>query len=791
MGAAIVGGADAAPIIGGMATRTGTWTAAAVALLLACASACDVLAQIQAAEKATAPPPTAVPGPASDAAATADDLRRELAAAQAEVDAIEAAGPEAGAPPGTPASESGHLRALARQRVAMLQQQLDALERTTAAAAKRVAAERADREWAGLPGSAPWSVTLIDAIRDDLDAAENGIAAAASRRVLLERFSTDLEPRLKASQAAARRAAEAAEAGRGTAQAARLEWARDLAALQARVDVGAQRLIEMGRRAATEEEAAAQAARALARRQLAAAGGAVTLSEADLAAVKSDLEARARAAAQAFERASQDATAAIERRSAAEARLAQLRASDRAGEDAAAREAEAARDADLAREKAATATLRSELLRDYQLVLAGERVAWEARHESLATNDPVKARAAYERLASSLVSLRARREFLSQELAAAAARIGETEAKLRTASLAEAAHLNDLLDALHARETVLRNAIKAGEPLEQLVARFRADLEGRRSASFVDEARDAGAAALLQARRLWNYEVLTVDDTYETADGRKLNVSRGITVGKTLGAVLIVVVGYWLTRGIMRRTERVMVARGRVAPQSAALLRSWVLFAATAILVVIALAIASIPLTVFAFLGGALAIAAGFGLQTLLKNLVAGIILLVERPMRLNDLVEVEGVRGRVTEIGVRASTIRTGDGIESLLPNSAFLEGKLTNWTYSSPQTRQTIVVGVAYGTPLREAADVLAGVLARHGLVLKAPAPQVYLDEYADSAIRFALTYWLDMTPDSDARRVKSDLLHMVDSAFAEAGIRMPFPQLDVHLDRGPGAA
>ena len=775
-----------------MAIRTRPWAAAA--LLVAVVLAADASAQAVPAARDAADASAAALAAASGAAASADELRRELAAAQAEVDAIEAAGPEAGAPPGTPASEAGQRPALARQRVAMLQQQLDALERTAAAAARRVAAERADREWAGLPGSAPWSVTLLDAIRDDLDAAESRIAAAASRRALLDRFSADLEARLKASQAAARRAAEAAESARGTPQAARLEWSRDLAALQARVDVGAQRLIEIGGRAAREEEAAAQAARALARRQLAAAAGAVTLSESDLAAAKADIEARSHAAAQAFERASRDAAAAIERRAAADARLAQLRAAPRAGEDAiarAAREAEAARDAALARERAATATLRAELLRDYQLVLAGERVAWEARHESLAANDPVKARAAYERLAGSLVSLRARREFLSQELAAAATRIGETEAKLRTASLAEAADLNQLLDALHARETVLRNAIKAGEPLEQLVARFRADLEGRRSASFVDEARDAGAAALLQARRLWNYEILTVDDTYETADGRKLNVSRGITVGKTLGAVLIVVVGYWLTRVIMRRTERLLVARGRVAPQSAALLRSWVLFAAMAVLVVIALTIASIPLTVFAFLGGALAIAAGFGLQTLLKNLVAGIILLVERPMRLNDLVEVEGVRGRVTEIGVRASTIRTADGIESLLPNSAFLEQKLTNWTYTSPQTRQTITIGVAYGTPLREAADALAGVLARHGLVLKDPAPQVYLDEYADSAIRFALTYWVDMTPDNDTRRVKSDLLHMIDTAFAEGGIRMPFPQLDVHLDRGAGAA
>src|SRR5690606_25227775 len=153
-------------------------------------------------------------------------------------------------------------------------------------------------------------------------------------------------------------------------------------------------------------------------------------------------------------------------------------------------------------------------------------------------------------------------------------------------------------------------------------------------------------------------EILTVDDTYEAADGRKLSVTRGITVGKSLGAVLIVVLRYWLTRWIMRRTERVVVARGRLAPQSAALVRSWVQFAGRAVRGVIAVAVSGSPLAVFAFLGGALAIAAGFGRQTLLKKQVAGIVLHVGQPLRLGDLVEVEGVRGRGTAIGLRASTI-------------------------------------------------------------------------------------------------------------------------------------
>ena len=79
----------------------------------------------------------------------------------------------------------------------------------------------------------------------------------------------------------------------------------------------------------------------------------------------------------------------------------------------------------------------------------------------------------------------------------------------------------------------------------------------------------------------------------------------------------------------------------------------------------------------------------------------------------------------------------------------------------------------------------DIPLGALTRHGLVLKDPPPQVYLDEYRGSAIGFVLTYWIAITPENASRRVKSDLLHMIDRKFAEAGIRMPFPQRDVHLD------
>jgi len=741
-------------------------------------------------------PPTAKvePKPAAvDAVGTRDAqeaIVKALATAQSDLDAIEGSpGAALGAPPDTPASEIAERLALARQLPVLYQQQRDLLDRTEIARKQRMDAERALENWSSFAAPPPYSVLFVDRLRDDEANAEARITSGESRRALFERFGVAMGGKVKASQTMARLAAEAAEQARGTPAAAKLEWQRTLHALRARVDEATQYLLQIGLRNAREDVAAATAVRDLARRQLAAAGADIVFPSEDLVRVNTDLDTRRREVDRAIERAAGASTAALDARAEAEKALATARAAPaEPGEDAAARTIRLAKLADVAeakREAAVTATMRVDLLKGFQVALDGERVAWSARADAIKTRDPVQARAAYERLTSSLATIRAWREYLEQQLVASRDRIGEQETRLRVAGGAEAAHAQQLLDTYRQRESDLRKALEQGQPLERLLDRFRVDFEGRRELSLAERARDTAAGIWLGVRRVWNFELFTVEDSLETVDGRKLEVARSVTIGKTAGAVLIVVFGYWLCSLVARRIERLAVRHGHVAPRSAALLRNWVLFLLGAILVIFALISASIPLTAFAFLGGALAIAAGFGLQTLLKNFVAGIMLLLERPMRLDDLVEVDGIRGRVTEIGIRASTITSADGIESLIPNSTFVESKLTNWTYSNSRTRQTINVGVAYGTPLRKAADAIIGVLGRHGLVLKDPAPQVYLENYGDSAIGFALTYWVEMTATNDTRRIRSDILHMIDTAFAEAGIRMPFPQRDVHVD------
>jgi small-conductance mechanosensitive channel len=771
---------------------------AAAALAVCALAAASAFAQLPGPATGKAAAPASQATPATPAKATQDTadadtraaIRKAQAAALAQLATIEAEiGTPQEAPPGIAPKEIAERATLARQLVGVYQQQQDALDRADAARARQREIEQASAQWRGFDTPPPYSVLRVDAVRDDLEAAEVQIAQADSRRALFERIQAQFAAKMKTSQSAARLAAENADGARGTPQAAALDWARQFTALRATVDSETQAVLQMATRTAREEAAAAAAARDFARRKLEVVGANLALPAEDLARVQSDLEARRRALEREVSRAARVSATALEERTRAEQKAAAARAAPGANDEPAAERAKRLADLDadaaIAREAAATAAQRLDLLRESMLMLDGERATWEARAEAMRGGNPVMARAAYEKLTTSLAGVRALMQYLEEQLNAVRSRISDADAKSRGPITAESQQAQRLLEVLRRRESDLRSAIESGQPIERLLARFRADVEGRRDVSVTERVKDAIAGTVLEIRDVWTYELFAVDDTLETADGRKVAVSRSVTIGKTFGALLIVVFGYWLCSFIARRIERGIVARGRAAPQSARLLRKWAMFMVSALLAIFALASANIPLAAFTFLGGALAIAAGFGLQNLLKNFVSGIMLLVERPVRLGDLVEVDGNRGRITEIGIRASTIRTADGIESMIPNSRFVEGNVTNWTYTSPQTRQTITLGVAYGTPLRKAADVLQGVLERHGQVLKTPAPQVYLDAYEDSAISFLLTYWIEMLPDNDSRRVKSDLLHMIDRGFAEAGIVIPFPQRDVRLD------
>jgi small-conductance mechanosensitive channel len=197
------------------------------------------------------------------------------------------------------------------------------------------------------------------------------------------------------------------------------------------------------------------------------------------------------------------------------------------------------------------------------------------------------------------------------------------------------------------------------------------------------------------------------------------------------------------------------------------------------------LEIVNVPLTVFAFLGGAVAIGVGFGSQNLINNFISGLILLVERPIRIGDLVNVDGIDANVEHIGARSTRVRTGTNLEILVPNSKFLENNVANWTFTDSRTRTSVSIGVAYGSPVREVMEILERVIRRHEAALSTPEPIVLFQDFADSALVFEVHFWINMRRMMDGAKIRSEVRVAIDDAFRQAGIVIAFPQRDVHID------
>ncbi|WVH09427.1 MAG: hypothetical protein EoVTN8_822 [Fluviibacter phosphoraccumulans EoVTN8] len=289
--------------------------------------------------------------------------------------------------------------------------------------------------------------------------------------------------------------------------------------------------------------------------------------------------------------------------------------------------------------------------------------------------------------------------------------------------------------------------------------------------------------AVAIGKTLWQYELFTVDDSV-VADGKEIKTTRSVTVGKSVGAIGILVLGFFLVSGLIRASLGLAERRLGLKSSIASIIRRWFTVLATGTLIVLSFNLVQIPLSVFAFLGGALAIGAGFGTQNLLKNLISGVMLLVERPIRIGDLVEIDNVCGRVTSIGIRFSTIHSSDGIDTLIPNSELVEKKLTNWTFSNPDVRREIRVGVAYGADPVQVKNLMQCAAKEHPDVMPTPEPMVVLDDLGDNALIFTLRYWIRIESGTDGRRVDSDLRCEILEKLNAAGIAVPYPQRDIRL-------
>jgi len=182
------------------------------------------------------------------------------------------------------------------------------------------------------------------------------------------------------------------------------------------------------------------------------------------------------------------------------------------------------------------------------------------------------------------------------------------------------------------------------------------------------------------------------------------------------------------------------------------------------------------------WLAAAITLGIGFGLQEIFANFVAGIIMLFERPIRLGDVVTVGEVSGKVTQINIRATTIQQFNNRELLVPNKEFITSQLVNWTLRDTVLRFELVVGIAYGSDTRKAAEILRGIVDQHPKVIAEPKPDVLFTAFGASSLDFTVRGFVGYV--EDLLSSQSEIHYLIDDAFREAGIEIAFPQQDIHI-------
>lgn len=277
---------------------------------------------------------------------------------------------------------------------------------------------------------------------------------------------------------------------------------------------------------------------------------------------------------------------------------------------------------------------------------------------------------------------------------------------------------------------------------------------------------------MAEIRELWNYVLLS-------APG-----GQSITVGEIVAVILLLVGGYLFSRLIgFLLAQR--LATTRLSSDVTYTIQRVAFFAILVLVVLTALSLLGVPLTAFAFATGAIAIGVGFGAQNIINNFISGWILMAERPIRIGDFIEIDKTLGTVERIGNRSTRIRRVDGVHLLVPNSLLLEQTVVNWTLVDKEIRTVVRVGVTYGSPVRQVADLILEAVHAQPQVKKHPEPTVVFDDFGDSALIFDTYFWCDVGGEKLLREIRSEIRFRLTDLFNENGIVIAFPQRDVHLD------
>jgi small conductance mechanosensitive channel len=255
---------------------------------------------------------------------------------------------------------------------------------------------------------------------------------------------------------------------------------------------------------------------------------------------------------------------------------------------------------------------------------------------------------------------------------------------------------------------------------------------------------------------------------------------------KVIGAILVLIIGRGVA-GLVRRATRRGLERAEIDKTLIPFITGLVYTLTMVFVGVAVLGLFGIPTASFIAVLGAAGLAVGLAMQGTLSNFAAGVMLLIFRPFRVGDLVEVGGTLGVVKEIGIFATQLNTVDNVRVIIANSTVYGDKISNYTANDIR-RVDLRVGVSYGDDLEKAKETILAVVKGHEKVLEDPAPQVEVVEMADSSVNFVVRPWCAT---GDYWRVYFDVTQRCKEQLEAAGCSIPFPQRDVHLFPQDGSA
>ena len=261
-----------------------------------------------------------------------------------------------------------------------------------------------------------------------------------------------------------------------------------------------------------------------------------------------------------------------------------------------------------------------------------------------------------------------------------------------------------------------------------------------------------------------------------------------ITLATLAGLLFILVFVWWFSLTLEKGLRRVAL-HGR-SPETSSTVYAFTRLVRYVVWIVgtlIGLNYLGFNLASLAFLGGAIGLGIGFGLQNIFSNFISGIIILVEKTLKIGDFVDLQsGVRGTVTEIGMRYTRVTTNDAVDILVPNSEFINGRVTNWTFNDRLRRVGVPFGVAYGADKNQVRE--AGVAAAksvQGLIIDDRHPvSVLLKGFGESSLDFELRAWVGAELITRPGRTTSQVLWALEEELTKRGIEIPYPQREMRL-------